>query len=68
MPDEVLTPAGRVLLALDAFYAAYRAALPALTREQLSRIERRLDRYAREVDDDATRVSIRLEHVPSAEH
>jgi hypothetical protein len=51
------SPAGRVLLALDAFYAIYREALPLLTKAQLDTILRRLDRYAREVDDDMSRTS-----------
>lgn len=57
MDDELLagTPCGRVLMALDAFYAIYKTELPALSRENVRAILRRLDRYAREVDDDSTR-------------
>jgi len=57
MTDELspVPPAGLVLVALDAFYAAYRQALPSLSKDQLLMIYRRLDHYTREVEDDATR-------------
>jgi hypothetical protein len=54
-PHASTTPCGHVLLALDAFFASYTDALPALTRVDLRRIVFRLDAYAREVDDDASR-------------
>jgi hypothetical protein len=56
-PHASTTPCGHVLLALDAFFAGYTEALPALTRADLRRIMYRLDAYAREVDDDASRKS-----------
>jgi hypothetical protein len=49
------TPAGQLLLLLEAFYSAYKTELPHLTAEQIRMIYRRLDRYAREVEDDAAR-------------
>jgi hypothetical protein len=49
------TPAGQLLLLLEAFYTAYKAELHQLTAEQIRTIYRRLDRYAREVEDDAAR-------------
>ena len=57
MTDETPppTPAGQVLLALDAAYTLYRELLPTLTNEQIRTIYRRLARFAHEVDDDATR-------------
>jgi hypothetical protein len=57
MDDEFSagTPCGRVLTALDAFYAIYKAEFPALSKEKVRAILRRLDRYAREVDDDLSR-------------
>jgi hypothetical protein len=57
MDDDLQTgtPCGRVLTALDAFYAIYKAEFPALSRQNLRTILRRLDRYAREVDDDSSR-------------
>jgi hypothetical protein len=57
MDDELLscTPCGRVLVALDAFYATYKAELPVLSKENVRAVLRRLDRYAREVDDDLSR-------------
>ena len=54
-PLPPLTPAGRLLVALDTFHAMYHDELPRLTRWQLQRILDRLDRYAREVDDDISR-------------
>jgi hypothetical protein len=56
-----LTPAGQLLLALDAFYALYHELLPSLTKEQVQLMYRRLDRFAREVDDDASRAPELLE-------
>jgi hypothetical protein len=50
-----LTPGGRVLIALDAFYVVYQAELPALTYEQVRTIYKRLAFYTHEVDDDASR-------------
>jgi hypothetical protein len=49
------TSAGRLLLLLEAFYTAYKAELPHLTAEQIRMLYRRLDRYAREVEDDSAR-------------
>ncbi len=56
-----MTPAGQLLVALDNFYSLYRELLPSLTREQVQMLYRRLDSYAREVDDDASRAHVLLE-------
>jgi hypothetical protein len=49
------TPPDRVHATLDAFYALYQELAPDLTKEQLELIYRRLERYAREIQDDVSR-------------
>jgi hypothetical protein len=53
--DTTSTPPDRVHATLDAFYALYQELAPTLTKEQLELIYRRLERYAREIQDDAGR-------------
>ena len=50
-----MTPAGQLLVALDAFFALYQVLRPSLNVAQLEMLARRLGRYEHEVSDDITR-------------